>query len=250
MSFADPTWGLVGPGELRAICVVSPHFDDAVMGTGQLLEAHPGSTVVTVFGGRPERYPDRLTDWDARGGFTLDDDIVVVRRDEDRSALQILEAHREWLDFVDHQYLESAERPTAEEVAVALGEAISGATAVFLPMGLANPDHVTTHDAGLLVRERHPDLAWFCYEDSGYKHLPGLLAWRVSKLFRAGIWPTPAVIRVGADPTRKQAAVACYESQLAPLQDHELAARLEANVPEQYWRLAGPPKGWEGLADL
>ena len=25
-------------------------------------------------------------------------------------------------------------------------------TAVFLPMGLANPDHVLTHDAGLLAR--------------------------------------------------------------------------------------------------
>ena len=29
----------------------------------------------------------------------------------------------------------------------------AGATAVFLPMGLANPDHVLTHDAGLLARE-------------------------------------------------------------------------------------------------
>ena len=65
----------------------------------------------------------------------------------------------------------------------------SDPTAVFLPMGLANPDHVLTHDAGLMVREALAEddgggPAWFRYEDAGYKHLPGLLAWRVSKLFR------------------------------------------------------------------
>ncbi len=55
-------------------------------------------------------------------------------------------------------------------------------TAVFLPMGLANPDHVATHDAGALVALQRPDLAWFCYEDSGYKHIPGMLAWRVAEV--------------------------------------------------------------------
>ena len=42
----------------------------------------------------------------------------------------------------------------------------------------------------------------------------------------------------------KRAAIACYASQLAPLQrDHLLAERLDANVPEQYWRLDPPPEG-------
>jgi hypothetical protein len=28
-----------------------------------------------------------------------------------------------------------------------------------------------------------------------------------------------------------------------------LDERLDANVPEQYWRLEPPPKGWERLTD-
>ena len=52
-----------------------------------------------------------------------------------------------------------------------------------------------------MVRERYADPAWFCYEDMGYKHIPGLLAWRVARLFVRGVWPTPAA--------RRGAAAAC-----------------------------------------
>ena len=41
--------------------------------------------------------------------------------------------------------------------------------------------------------------SWFCYEDTGYKHIPGLLAWRIAKLFRSGLWPTPAAVPVDVD---------------------------------------------------
>ena len=37
-------------------------------------------------------------------------------------------------------------------------------------------------------------------------------------------------------------------SQIPPLErDHALSERLDGNVPEQYWRIAPPPKGWEPL---
>ena len=127
-------------------------------------------------------------------------------------------------------------------------------TSVFLPMGLANPDHDLTHEAGLLARvelgapEAGP--AWFCYEDHGYKHIPGIMAWRVAKLFKSGLWPTPAVIAIDPDMARKRAAIDIYKSQVPPLQrDHVLDERLDANVPEQFWRLEPPPKGWEALTD-
>jgi len=105
------------------------------------------------------------------------------------------------------------------------------------------------------VKSRHlderPDLAWYCYEDAGYCHLPGLLAWRISALFRSGLWPTPAIVPVSLDPDRKHRALACYASQLPPLRaDHFLDARIAAPVPEQYWRLGPPPEGWEGLVDV
>ena len=253
---AKEMWGVLGPEVLRRIVVVSPHFDDAAMGTGLLLLSYPGSTVITVLAGEPPAYPDEVSPWDALGGFTTGDDVVAARRREDLAAMALLGADHAWLDFPDHQYLAVEDRPTPEQVAPALEEAIRGcdATAVFLPMGIANPDHVLSHDAGLLARaaigEGEGAPAWFCYEDQGYKHLPGMLAWRVSTLFRASLWPTPAIVPVRLDTAAKTAAIMAYTSQVAPLeQDHMLTERLEGNIPEQYWRLAPPPPGWEGLLD-
>ena len=140
----------------------------------------------------------------------------------------------------------------ADDIAPALEAALVrlGPTAVFFPFGLGNPDHVLTHRATRVVIERHPEWAWFCYEDSGYKHIPGMLAWRVSSLFRHKLWPTPAVVAVDPSRERKLRALACYLSQLPPLfQDWGLADQLDAPVPEQYWRLQPPPAGWEAIAD-
>ncbi|HUY21408.1 MAG TPA: PIG-L family deacetylase [Acidimicrobiales bacterium] len=251
------SWGLVEPGVLARILVVSPHFDDAVLGAAHLIDRHPGTTVVTVLGGRPPAYPDEPTSWDACGGFEAGDDVVAMRREEDRAAMAYLGATPVWLEFADHQYLAKDLRPRPEQVAPALEQAIAGAspTAVFLPMGLANPDHALTHDAGLLARAALAGSAappaWFLYEDHGYKHIPGILAWRVAKLFLSGLWPTPAVVPVDPDMARKRAAIEFYKSQVAPLQrDHALGERLDANVPEQFWRLAPPPAGWERLTDM
>ena len=255
MEVEQPTWGTVDPAELASIVVVSPHFDDAALGASHLLSRHAATsrtTVITVLGGRPPAYPDEPTDWDAAGGFRAGDDVVATRRNEDSAAMDVLGATPVWLDFSDHQYLRRSERPTPADVAPVLEQAIlaTSPTAVFFPMGLANPDHVMTHDACRLVVDRHPGLAWFCYEDHGYKHLPGILAWRVAKLLRSGLWPTPAMVPIDLDVERKRKAIWSYTSQIAPLeQDHALTARLDANVPEQFWRLAPPPKGWERLAD-
>ena len=72
----------------------------------------------------------------------------------------------------------------------------------------------------------------------------------MAKLFKSGLWPTPAVVPIDPDMARKRAAIEFYKSQVAPLQrDHVLDERLDANVPEQYWRLEPPPPGWEMLAD-
>jgi LmbE family N-acetylglucosaminyl deacetylase len=247
-------WGLLDPAVLGSIVVVSPHFDDAALGAAHLLTSYPGSTVVTVLGGEPPSYPDEVTPWDAAGGFRTGDDVVAARREEDRAAMASMRATPVWLEFPDHQYLPSDQRPTPTDVAPALQQAIAaaGPTAVFLPLGLANPDHVLTHDAGLLAREAlladGADLNWFCYEDAGYKHLPGMMAWRISKLFRSGLWPTPSVVPIRPDMAAKRTAIGLYASQVAPLeQDHLLSERLDANVPEPYWRLSPPPPGWERL---
>lgn len=254
---AKQLWGLMDESVLRKIVVVSPHFDDAALGAAHLLTSYPGSTVITVLAGRPPAYPAEVSDWDKLGGFQPGDDVVATRQDEDRAAMASMQATPVWLDFPDHQYLAPEDRPTPDQVAPALEEALVALdpSAVFLPLGLANPDHVLTHDAGLLVRSALLDRgtdpeapAWFCYEDAGYKHLPGMMAWRISKLFRSGLWPTPAVVPIQPDMDRKRKAIGEYTTQIGPLeQDHLLTERLAANVPEPYWRLAPPPPGWERL---
>ena len=246
-------WVNVPSDELERIVVVQPHFDDAVMGAGYLIAGHTGTTVVTVFGGRPPAYPATPTEWDALGGFTAGDDIVALRRGEDVAALAELGASPHWLEFSDHQYLDKAEWYQPRDIAPALGAALRhlDPTAVFVPFGLANPDHDLTHRASRLVMDDLDGVAWYCYEDAGYCHLPGLLAWRISALFKSGLWPTPAIVPVDLDPERKNRALAAYRSQLPPLRaDHMLDARTAAPVQEQYWRLARAPEGWEGLVDV
>jgi LmbE family N-acetylglucosaminyl deacetylase len=249
-------WGTVAAAELERIVIISPHLDDAVLGCSTLMAAHPGATVVTVFAGRPTEYPTPMERWDSLCGFVEGDEVHVARRAEDAAALAVLDATPVWLDFVEHSYLDRADWVDADAVVDELDAAVRAGepTAVFAPFGLANPDHDVTHDAAMLVRARlerdgNP-AAWFCYEDTGYKHIPGLLAWRVARLFRRGVWPSPAAVPVDLDRARKDAAVACYPSQLLALEaDWAIAAKLAAPAPEQFWRLAPPPEGWEGLRD-
>ncbi|HZP30713.1 MAG TPA: PIG-L family deacetylase [Acidimicrobiia bacterium] len=246
-------WGLVAAEELRRIVVISPHLDDAVLGCSYLMARHPGATVVTVFAGRPDAYPEPMERWDALRGFVPGDEVHVARRSEDEAALAVLDAKPVWLDFVEHSYLERDDWVSPAAVVDHLSETVGSLdpTAVFAPFGLANPDHDCTHAAAMLVRERlGPDVAWFCYEDTGYKHIPGLLAWRIARLFRAGTWPTPAAVPVAVDHERKMQAVGCYPSQLRALEaDWQISAKLAAPSPEQYWRLAPPPDGWGALSE-
>jgi LmbE family N-acetylglucosaminyl deacetylase len=232
---------------------VSPHLDDAVLSCGRLMAGHPGATVVTVYAGAPRTYPDPMTHWDTIAGFQGGDDVLAIRREEDAAALAGLGASPRWLDFVEHQYLERPDWVLADITADRLHAELAALapTAVFAPFGIANPDHGETHLAAMQVRERMPGPAWFLYEDFGYKHIPGLLAWRVAQLFRRRVWPTPVAVDVGSPAdadAAKRAAVGCYRSQVLALEaDWQFGAKLVA--AEQFWRLADPPPGWEQLAN-
>ena len=251
-SFPMRGWGLTADGELDRVVIVSPHLDDAVLSCGRFMAAHPGATVVTVFAGNPEKYPEPQRLWDVQSGFGPDDDVMEARRREDRAALAILDATPVHLDFVEHSYL-PGDKPVAPEVlvdGVVVALNAVAPTLVIAPFGLANPDHDVTHRACMLARDRMAETtAWWCYEDNGYKHIPGMLAWRVSSLFRRKLWPTPVCPVVDHAGDRKAAAVECYPSQLFALEDDwQIRTKLDAPAPEQFWRLAPPPAGWEGLS--
>jgi LmbE family N-acetylglucosaminyl deacetylase len=252
-SFPMRSWGLPAEGELDRIVVVSPHLDDAVLGCARFMAVNPGVTVVTVFAGNPGAYPEPMRTWDVQSGFGPGDDVMEVRRAEDRAALALVDATPVHLDFVEHTYNPGDRPVTPELIADGLVAALRALdpTLVLVPFGLANPDHEVTHRGCMLARDRLPEpVSWWCYEDMGYKHIPGLLAWRVSSLFRRGLWPTPVCPAVDPSETRKQAAIAYYPSQLLALEDDwAIGAKLAAPAPEQFWRLAPPPEGWEGLTE-
>ena len=56
------------------------------------------------------------------------------------------------------------------------------------------------------------------------------------------------MVPVEPDMAAKRTAIECYPSQMARWSATTCSTeRLDANVPEQYWRLDPPPPGWEGL---
>lgn len=235
------------PLELARPVVISPHFDDAVLSCGQLLSAHPGAVVITVTGGERAAGWSQATEWDALAGFGPGEDVVAQRRREDAAALASLGARGRWLEVPDQQY--GAGSPDPQALAGQLGSVLAaefgpaGPGAVLLPMGLANPDHVLTHDAALLLRAgaASAETIWLGYAEAGYLHIPGLLAWRLGQLVAAGITPTPAPLPVPPGGlAAKQAAVRCYRSQLRALgEDWGYAVDTTAAVAESFWRLQG-----------
>jgi LmbE family N-acetylglucosaminyl deacetylase len=250
------TFGWVEDDELARVVVLSPHLDDAVLSCGQFLTRWPGTTVVTVFCGRPAEILDPPNWWSQISGFGPGDDVVAARRAEDERALGRLGAIPRHLDGLPERDLQPDEPiATAAQVADALASVIDELTPslVLMPMGLANPEHVCVHDAALLVRERlgADGPSWIAYQDVAYHQIPGQLAWRVAKLFKSAVWPTPVAMPVAVDPGPKREAVAEYTSQVKALEaDWVLWRRLDAPTPEQYWRLDAPPAGWEVLIDL
>ena len=253
-TFAEPTWGEVDPAALSRILVVSPHFDDAAMGAGHLIGSYEDTTVVTVLGGRPPAYPDEPSEWDALGGFVAGDDVVAVRREEDAAAMAVLESGYEWLEFADHQYLAPADRPTPADVAPDPRRHHRRARSHLrvLPDGPRQP---RPRDG---ARRLPPGRAGAAGAPVVLLRGPRLQApARPAGLARGEAAPRPALADAGdrarTCPTRSASAApsGATRSQIAPLeQDHALTARMEGRVPEQFWQLAPPPAGWEGLADF
>ncbi len=220
------------------LAVISPHLDDAVFACGELLAAHPGSVVITVFAARPPNGLP-LTPWDAASGFHAGDDVIGQRRAEDRAALSRLDATPLWLEFVDAQYGPS---PGEERIASALLDALTGAglDTVFVPLGLFHSDHALTHAAALRALRRRPALHWFAYEDAMYRRIDWFLPERLRQLARDGFAAEPAGRSDGAALRQKRRAIACYRSQLRALRTPGRPGYADALRPERYWRLSLP----------
>jgi LmbE family N-acetylglucosaminyl deacetylase len=218
--------------------VISPHLDDAVLGCGHWLAAHPGAVVLTVFAGAPPDADRRHTDWDQRCGFADAVQAVAARRAEDAAALGRVRAEPLWLEFLDSQY---GDTPGTQVLADALLARLRDLAPqrLLLPLGLFHSDHGLCHDAVLNAASRLPGVPdLLAYEDAGYRAMPGLLQRRLCRLDQAGVEVTPADEEPPAGDTdhahAKRAAVQAYASQW-----RALGAGMAADVqrPERRWRL-------------
>jgi LmbE family N-acetylglucosaminyl deacetylase len=226
------------------VVVVSPHFDDAVLSCAGLIAGAPATTVITVFAGfppardaaTPAEFLPGTTAWDQASGFAAGDDVVALRRAEDRAALAQLGAIPHWLDFLDSQYVvEVGESAQPAQIATGLRTAFGDlrpATIAF-PLGLSHTDHERTHEACFLLLKESPELAanWVAFIDVPYRALHREQAdRRLDALRELGYNLEPLVFDLG---DRKAAALGEYPSQLkalAPLMS-------DAALPEECYRL-------------
>ncbi|WP_341720854.1 PIG-L family deacetylase [Micromonospora sp. FIMYZ51] len=213
--------------------VISTHLDDAVLSIGKLLSARPGAVVLTVFAGRPPRFT--TTKYDLASGFIESRSAVHHRREEDRTALDLLDARPLHADLLDHQYsMPSTDDEVAEVVCRAVDE-IRPET-VFGPVGLFHPDHEQVGRvwpaavAGAGVRHL------IAYEDLPYRnHRPRRAAAAVERFaarHRANAEPGHAdPLEDARHEGRKAIAMLAYASQL------RFVAPLSCLAEERLWRL-------------
>lgn len=229
------------PRRPARVLLVSPHLDDGIFSCGRLLAANSEATVVTVMAGVPRSYPVPVTRWDAAAGFVEGEDVVGARREEDRRALEILDALPIWMDFVDHQYRQDATPYDPADLASALDELIGRTRPdmMLAPLGLGHPDHRFTHQGARRAMARHPDLPLYLYAEAMYRQRHGLVQEALRSVQSAGGHVRARPLQVSADTECKRMAVAAYTSQISALKAGSSGPCLytELLAPERYWRL-------------
>ena len=222
------------------VVVVSSHLDDAVLSCGDLLFAHPSTTVLTVFAGAPPvehvGYNSRCT------GKSFAPDAMVVRRQEDRRALEYLGATPVWLDLFEEEY--ASYRPTSDyrlivrdEIARVLDDA--RASTVFAPLGLIHPDHRMVSDACVDVASEDTR-TWYAYLDLPYGLGGRANRWAASKRRRdlGRRLNLIALHRAWNRSGLKVEAMAHYSSQVGPTRESfPEGYDLAMQGGEEYWRL-------------
>ena len=94
----------------RALLVLSPHMDDAMLSASSLVLDHP-CDVWTVFTGAPK--PPRTTSWDLSCGFPDSDATIAARKGEDARAFEGTEARTRHLDALEGAYATREEHRAA-----------------------------------------------------------------------------------------------------------------------------------------
>jgi LmbE family N-acetylglucosaminyl deacetylase len=239
--------------------VVSPHYDDAALSVGGLLQRLDGPVViVTAYGGEPPATLRTASWWDASCGFRDPGEAYRTRTAEDTRACALLGAERLALPHPDGPYGDAKELPALEEYL----RALPPEARVLLPLGIHQPDHAAVRDCGLAVLAEAGGRVPWVYADLPYTgHLPergtdGATAALARSAERGLAYQELAArhrtrvvhdIRLdAAEWAAKREAVLCYSSQIAPVAvDHGAFLRSPGPLQaELVWEVSGRrPRG-------
>ena len=220
---------------MTRLLAISPHLDDAVFACGELIAAHPGASVVTVFAGVPPAQP--CTGWDVDCGYRGSPEAMRERRREDRAALALLGAEPRWLDFLDAQYAPCAGIERLKlDVRKALNDEVHRLSpdTVALPLGLFHSDHTLVSRAAVPLVDGAR--TWLAYEDALYRRLPGALHERITEISASGIDCEPMEPVISRTEAKRE-AVLCYASQLRGLATAGRPGHADLDALERYWKL-------------
>jgi LmbE family N-acetylglucosaminyl deacetylase len=208
--------------------IVSTHFDDAVLSTFGVLDAAPGSIVLTVCAGVPGD-AEPASEWDADAGFASGAHAALARAEEDRRACELARAHAVHLDWLDGPY---RDREDTDALRATVAAHLTGATTLWIPAGIGgHADHVAVRDALLPLAASRPgqaavylDLPYSAFEgwEAGDADRPPARRWEPHVALLHDALRLGDCRRIDLAPEvveRKLAAVACHASQVPGLQD-------------------------------
>jgi len=192
-------------------------------------------------GGSPDSW-DVYHHWDNSPelcNFPVGTDVIAHRLGEDTNALSVLRCEQALpLGVPDIQYdPDRSTRPSEirDGIEAAL-EQVHPATC-FIPLGIKHFDHQEVRRLSLLIAGADPSgLSWLIYEELPYKPREEAEYQKALTEVRAGWRIEPVSLELDEETAKKDAAVACYGSQLNAVGEgeHGLAVDLAA---EHYWQV-------------
>lgn len=213
---------------------LSPHFDDAVLSCGLLLDSlqknKKNILVVTVFTKASKKpYSKDAKVFVYKSGYKDAEELFARREVENGNALRLFNAKYLHLDFTDavfrkNNYWEN------QKLKKNLTQTINNIktppkTLILVPLGVGkHPDHLLIN--GLVKRMKTPTIFW---EDFPYNTNP----YFVKRFFRFNYKYREAFILKDSKNINKTKAIKMYKSQIGML----LGKKKTPNLPEKYYYL-------------
>ena len=197
--------------------ILSPHLDDGVFNAWHVI-AKGQIKIITVFAGTPDTR--KTTFWDRLGGIKSSQEMMAVRRAENKTALKDEVAEIINLNFLDHQY--AHKQVDIETIWKELRKHITKQDVLFVPIAASrifrHVDHVALRDLGVHLFNEGFRVKF--YTDIPYMRIPNIVNVRyLSKLERkvkiiTGLESRATVVVLdNAIFAKKRAAMRAYKTQ-------------------------------------